>query len=173
MLDEYLDAIGIDDAVAVVDFGCGTGVASRRIASRPDFSAHVTGIDRSPFLIRTATRLANEQNLAGRIDFRVGDTQSLDLGAADLMPSSRTRLISHVEQPPHAGRSPRVTKPGGSIGIFDGDYASVTFGYPDPEQGNETTKPDRCHRHQPACHAPDAGAALKPGSSSSPRFPMS
>ena len=29
----------------------------------------------------------------------------------------------------------RIAKPGGSIGIFDGDYASLTFGHPDPDQG--------------------------------------
>ena len=136
MLDEYLDAMGIDDADAVVDFGCGTGVASRRIASRSAFSGHVTGIDRSPFLIRTATRLANEQNLATRIDFRVGDTQSLDLGAAEFDAVVAHTLISHVERPAAVlAEVARVTKPGGSIGIFDGDYASVTFGHPDPDQG--------------------------------------
>ena len=29
----------------------------------------------------------------------------------------------------------RIAKPGASIGIFDGDYASLTFGNPDPDQG--------------------------------------
>ena len=28
----------------------------------------------------------------------------------------------------------RVLKPGGLVGIFDGDYASLTFGHPDPTQ---------------------------------------
>ena len=54
MMDEYLDAMGIDDAKAVIDLGCGTGIASRHIARRPGFSGHVTGIDRSPFLIGAA-----------------------------------------------------------------------------------------------------------------------
>jgi hypothetical protein len=29
----------------------------------------------------------------------------------------------------------RVAKPGGMLGIFDGDYASLTFGSDDPAQG--------------------------------------
>ena len=29
----------------------------------------------------------------------------------------------------------RIAKPGASIGIFDGDYASLTFGHPDSDQG--------------------------------------
>jgi ubiquinone/menaquinone biosynthesis C-methylase UbiE len=136
MLDEYLDAMGIDDADAVVDVGCGTGVASRRIASRPGFSGHVTGIDRSPFLIRMATRLAGEQNLAGRIDFHVGDTEGLDVGAAEFDAVVAHTLISHVERPAAVlAEVARVAKPGGSIGIFDGDFASLTFGHPDPDQG--------------------------------------
>ena len=50
MLDKYLDAMGIDDAKEVIDLGCGTGVATRRIAGRSGFAGHVTGVDRSSFL---------------------------------------------------------------------------------------------------------------------------
>jgi ubiquinone/menaquinone biosynthesis C-methylase UbiE len=136
MLDEYLDAMGIDNAGHVIDLGCGTGVASRRIAHRSEFSGHVTGVDRSPFLIAAATRLTGDENLAGRIDFRVGDTQSLDLGAEQFDAVVAHTLISHVERPAAVlAEIARVAKPGGSIGIFDGDYASLTFGHPDPEQG--------------------------------------
>ena len=136
MLDAYLDAMGIDDAGTVVDFGCGTGVAARRIAGRSAFSGHVTGIDRSPFLVRAATHLAAEENLADRVDFRVGDTQSLDLGAAEFDAVVAHTLISHVEDPAAVlAEVSRVARPGGSIGIFDGDYASLTFGNPDPDQG--------------------------------------
>ena len=136
MLDEYLDAMRIDEAMAVIDLGCGTGVASRRIASRPRFSGHVTGIDRSTFLIRAARGLAGGENLAGRIDFQVGDTQSLDLGAGTFDAVVAHTLLSHVESPTaQLVEIARIAKPGGSIGIFDGDYASLTFGHSDPEQG--------------------------------------
>ena len=88
------------------------------------------------FSIRAATRLAGEENLADRIDFRVGDTQSLDLGAAEFDAVVAHTLISHVERPAAVlAEIARIAKPGGSIGIFDGDYASLTFGNPDPDQG--------------------------------------
>ena len=35
ILQEYLDAMHIDEAQKVLDMGCGTGVASRSIAHRP------------------------------------------------------------------------------------------------------------------------------------------
>ncbi len=136
MLDDYLDAMGIDDAKAVIDLGCGTGIASRHIARRPGFFGHVTGIDQSPFLIDAASRFAGDENLAGRIDFRVGDTQSLDLGAGEFDAVVAHTLISHVERPEAVlAEIVRIAKPGASIGIFDGDYASLTFGHPDPDQG--------------------------------------
>ncbi len=106
MLDEYLDAMGIDDAKAVIDLGCGTGIASRHIARRPGFSGHVTGIDQSPSLIGAANRFADDENLAGRIDFRIGDTQRLDLGAGEFDAVVAHTLISHVRAPrSRAGRN--------------------------------------------------------------------
>ena len=136
MLDEYLDAMSIDEAKSVVDLGCGTGVAARRIAGRAAFSGHVTGIDRSPYLIAAATGLAGDEDLAACTDFRVGDTQSLDLGEGEFDAVVAHTLVSHVESPAAVlAEAARIVKPGASIGIFDGDYASLTFGNPDPDQG--------------------------------------
>ena len=132
MMDTYLDAMRIDDAKAVIDLGCGTGVASRRIARRSGFSGHVTGIDRSPFLIDAAEGLAGDENLT----FRIGDTQSLDLGDGEFDAVVAHTVISHVDSPiAMLAEVARIAKPGSSIGIFDGDYASLTFGHPDPDRG--------------------------------------
>ncbi len=79
VLTEYLDAMGVDAADTVLDMGSGTGVAARSIVRRPNFSGKVTGIDLSPYLVQTAARLSGEEGFGGRIDFRSGDTRSLDL----------------------------------------------------------------------------------------------
>ena len=43
-------------------------------------------------------------------------------------------LISHVDDPGRVlSEARRVLRPGGTIAIFDGDYASLTFAHPDPE----------------------------------------
>ncbi len=52
MLREYLDAMEIDAAETVLDMGCGTGVAARAIARRPDFTGTVLGIDLGPYWSR-------------------------------------------------------------------------------------------------------------------------
>jgi ubiquinone/menaquinone biosynthesis C-methylase UbiE len=134
MLQDYLDAMAIDAAGTVLDLGCGTGVAARAIARRPGFTGRIVGIDLGPALISAAARLAAAEGLA--IDFRVGDTRSLDFadGAFDAVVAHT--LMSHVADPlAVVEEAARLTRPGGMLGFFDGDFASLTFGHADPAQG--------------------------------------
>ena len=98
-LTEYLDAMNIDAAESVLDMGSGTGVASRGIARRSDFAGKVTGVDLSPYLAQTAARLADEEGLADRVDFRTGDTRSLDLVNGTFDAVIAHTLVSHVDDP--------------------------------------------------------------------------
>jgi ubiquinone/menaquinone biosynthesis C-methylase UbiE len=138
VLREYLDAMDIDSASTVLDMGCGTGVAARTIARRADFSGRVTGIDLSPYLVNAAKRLADEEGLGGRVEFRSGDTRELDIHDGSFDAVVAHTLVSHVQEPlsviKEAGR---VVKPGGLIAIFDGDYASMTFALDDPVQSKK------------------------------------
>ncbi|MGE5603103.1 MAG: SAM-dependent methyltransferase [Nitrososphaerales archaeon] len=77
MLHEYLDAMQIDDASSVLDVGCGTGAVARAIVKRPRFSGRVAGVDLSPHLVAAAQRLAAQEGVAERTDFRAGDERDL------------------------------------------------------------------------------------------------
>ncbi len=135
MLRDYLDAMDIDSAGSVLDMGCGTGVAGRHIARRGGFSGEVLGIDLSPYLVEAAKRLAAGEGLEGRIKFQTGDTHSLDLGDEVFDAVVAHTLLSHVGDPLAVlSEAKRVAKPGGMIGVFDGDYASVTFEQEDQEK---------------------------------------
>ncbi|MCT9075647.1 hypothetical protein [Streptomyces fulvoviolaceus] len=48
MLQEYHDAMGIEDAVRVLELGCRTGTVARAVARRANLSGRLLGIDRSP-----------------------------------------------------------------------------------------------------------------------------
>lgn len=136
MMNEYLDAMRIDAAGRVIDLGCGTGVAARAIACRPGFSGQVLGIDRSQYLVDAANRLAREEGLEGRVEFLAGDSHELDIeeGAFDAVVAHT--LLSHVDDPRGVIREiQRIATPGGKVGIFDGDYASLTFATEDPDEG--------------------------------------
>ena len=136
MLGEYLDAMGIDAAQTVLDLGCGTGVAARTIAARPGFSGTVVGLDLSPHLIGAARDLAVAEGIGDRVTFHVGDTRGLDLPHEAFDAVVAHTLISHVDDPRAVlAEAQRVVKRGGVVGLFDGDYASLTFGQPDPVQG--------------------------------------
>jgi ubiquinone/menaquinone biosynthesis C-methylase UbiE len=136
MMRDYLDAMAIDSAGSVLDIGCGTGVAARAIASRAGFCGRVTGIDRSTHLVGAATQLAQEDGVSGRVDFRAGDSHGLGLRDAEFDAVVAHTLLSHVEDPRAVLQEiARVLKPGGYAGIFDGDYASMTFASNDPVEG--------------------------------------
>jgi SAM-dependent methyltransferase len=138
VLREYLDAMAVDSAETVLDLGCGTGVAARTIARRADFPGRVTGIDLSPYLVEAARRLADEEGLGGRVEFRSGDTRDLDIPDGKFDAVVAHTLVSHVPEAltvlKEAGR---VVKPGGLITVFDGDYASMTFALDDPVQSKK------------------------------------
>lgn len=136
MMHEYFDAMEIDQAQTVLDLGCGTGVAARALAKRPHFNGKITGIDLSSHLIETATQLAAEENVADRINFQVGDTRSLNIPDDTFDAVIAHTLISHVDAYQQAvNEMARIVKPQGCVAIFDGDYASLTFGHPDPTEG--------------------------------------
>jgi ubiquinone/menaquinone biosynthesis C-methylase UbiE len=133
MLQEYLDAMDIDSAAAVLDVGCGTGVASRAIARRTGFRGRVVGIDRSPYLSAAARNLAEREGLGTVVEFRAGDSHSLGLPDGGFDAVVAHTLLSHVEdQLAVLKEIVRVVRPGGKVGIFDGDYASMTLAVDEP-----------------------------------------
>jgi SAM-dependent methyltransferase len=132
MLAEYLGAMQLESAQTVLDIGCGTGVASRALARRPEFTGRVHGIDLSPYLVDVAARLAREEGLDS-VDFSVADTRRLDFPPGELDAVIAHTVVSHVDDPLAVlEEAVRVLRPGGVVGIFDGDYASLSFGHPDP-----------------------------------------
>ncbi len=136
MLHDYVDAMQIDQASSVLDVGCGTGLVARAVVQRPGFSGTATGVDLSPYLVAAAKRLAGEQGIAGRTQFRVGNAGKLDFADASFDAAVVHTLLSHVEDAPAVlNEVVRVLKPGAMLGIFDGDYASLTFANADPARG--------------------------------------
>lgn len=136
MMVEYLEAMLIDQAETVLDLGCGTGVAARYITGLPTFNGRVTAVDLSDELLVTGRRLAAAEGCHQRIDFRQGDSRRLDLPDNAFDAVVAHTLISHVDDLDAVlTEIARVARPGALIGIFDGDYSSLTFSHPDPTQG--------------------------------------
>jgi SAM-dependent methyltransferase len=108
-------------------------VVARSIAARAGFAGQVVGQDQSPRLIEAARRLAAEEGVADRVAFEVGDAQALPYPDAAFDAVVAHTTISHVGDPlALLTEAARMVRPGGRVAIFDGDYASWTFDYPDP-----------------------------------------
>jgi ubiquinone/menaquinone biosynthesis C-methylase UbiE len=136
MLRDYLDAMEIATTAKVLDIGCGTGLAARAVARRPSFRGTVTGVDLSPYLVAAASRLAIEEGIAERLEFCTGDVHKLDFSDDSFDALIAHTLLSHVDDPLSVLKeAARVVRRGGTVGIFDGDYASLTFDHPDPVKG--------------------------------------
>ena len=134
--DAYLPLIDLPRTAAIVDLGCGTGVVTRALAARDGFAGTVTGIDQSPEFIAAAERLAARDDVADRVAFAVADAHELPFPDASFDAAVAHTLISHVRDPVAVlAEAARVVRPGGSVAIFDGDYASLTFGCSDAVLG--------------------------------------
>jgi ubiquinone/menaquinone biosynthesis C-methylase UbiE len=132
--DAYFAKLPLASAQSLLALGCGTGVEVRALKRRPEFRGAVTGVDHSPRLVAEARRRTEGEGLADRVEFRVGDAHALDLADAGFDIVIAHTLLSHVTDPPTVLREARrVVRPGGVIAIFDGDYAALTFAYPDPD----------------------------------------
>jgi ubiquinone/menaquinone biosynthesis C-methylase UbiE len=128
----YFARLPLPDARRILALGCGTGVevrALRRLA-RPEVA--IVGVDHSPALIDAARRLSADEGLSGNVAYQVGDAHHLPYGDGEFDIVTLHTLISHVEDPLQVLREARrLVRPGGTVAVFDGDYASLTFAYPD------------------------------------------
>jgi ubiquinone/menaquinone biosynthesis C-methylase UbiE len=128
----YLPRLPLAHARRILALGCGTGIEVRalRRLTRPDTA--IIGLDHSPALIDAARRLTTDEGLADNVTYQVGDAHHTPYGDGEFDIITLHTLISHVEDPLQVlGEARRLVRPGGTVAVFDGDYASLTFAYPD------------------------------------------
>ncbi|MHB1093805.1 methyltransferase domain-containing protein [Thiobacillus sp.] len=136
LLDNYVARLALPPLAEVLEVGCGTGVVLRALARRDDFTGRALGVDQCGHFIDTASKFSRDEQVDSRIAFQVGDAHGLDLPAASFDAVIAHTLISHVTAPLAVlGEMTRLVRPGGTVVIFDGDYASLTYGYPDHDFG--------------------------------------
>ena len=128
----YFERLPTARARRILALGCGTGVEVRALKrlTRPD--AAIVGVDHSPTLIEAARRYTADEGLSDHVTYQTADAHHLPYGDEEFDIVTLHTLISHVEDPLRVLREAhRVVRPGGTVAVFDGDYASLTFAYPD------------------------------------------
>lgn len=128
----YFPRLPLSGARRLLALGCGTGVevrALRRLA-KPDTT--IIGLDQSPALIDAARRATADEGLSNNVDYQVGDAHQTPYGDSEFDIVTLHTLVSHVDDPAQVLREARrLVRSGGTIAVFDGDYASLTLAYPD------------------------------------------
>lgn len=132
LVEKYITHLQHPSAPRLLEVGCGTGVVVRSLARRDGFHEEIVGVDQSAAFIDAARRFADQEGVADRVKFDLGDAHALDFPTASFDVVIANTLISHATAPQDVLREmARVVRPGGTIVVFDGDYASLTYAYPD------------------------------------------
>jgi ubiquinone/menaquinone biosynthesis C-methylase UbiE len=119
----HLERIPLPAGARLVEIGCGTGSVTRSIARRAEV-AEAVGIDPCPVFIERARDLAGD---LAHLRFADGDGRALPLPDASFDTALIHTTLSHVPGPEQLiAEARRVLRPGGTLAVFDGDYATAT-----------------------------------------------
>src|SRR5262245_36342301 len=116
---EFLKWLSVPAGGRWLDVGCGTGMLSKTILEVAE-PAEVKGIDRSEGFIA----FANEHIRDERVEFEVGDAESLTAGAGAFDAAVSGLVLNFVPRPERAlSEMARVTRPDGVVAVYVWDYA--------------------------------------------------
>lgn len=136
LFDKYATRLALSSSARVLEVGCGTGATLRLLVRRGDFTGKAIGVDQCSAFIDAANKFAQAENAGDRLAFQVGDAHCLGFPPATFDVVIAHTLISHVTEPAMVlSEMARVVRPGGTVVIFDGDYASLTYAFPDHNFG--------------------------------------
>ena len=134
MRGDYLELVQLQNARTFLDLGCGTGLDARAAAKRAEFKGVATGVDLSTGMIAAGEQLAEEEGVGDRVLLRAGDAAQTGLPSGTMDVVVMHTLVSHVIDPAAVLReASRLLGPRGRILVFDADFASLSFAYPDAE----------------------------------------
>ncbi len=115
MFRGLIDAMAPEPGDAILDVGCGAGSLDRQLARL--VPNKITAIDPNAFLQREAAALAEEEGLAGRIDFRPGNAESLPFPDATFGCVFSVTVLEECDADKAIAEMIRVAKPGGRIAV--------------------------------------------------------
>jgi len=130
----------------LVDVGCGPGTITAGLA-RAVAPGEVLGIDVAPTMIERARALADAQGIPN-VRFEIGRAEELPAADESFDAAFEHALLEHVADPLRVLREMhRVLKPGGVIGLADGDWGTWLVEPLPPEIAEALALFERVWRH--------------------------
>jgi ubiquinone/menaquinone biosynthesis C-methylase UbiE len=128
----HFPRLPLPQARRILALGCGTGIEVRALRRLTAPDTAIVGVDHSQALLDIAARLTADEGLSDNVTYQAGDAHHLPFPEGEFDIVTLHTLISHADDPLQMLREARrLVRPGGTVAIFDGDYASLTFAYPD------------------------------------------
>ena len=117
MFRTLIDALAPGPGEAIIEIGCGAGSLVRQLARRLGKANAITAADVNPFLLREAELLAEEDGLAGLIEFTEGNAEALPFenGSFDCVYS--VTVFEECDADRAISEAVRVLRPGGRVGL--------------------------------------------------------
>jgi SAM-dependent methyltransferase len=129
MLESYTAELALQPGSRVLEIGCGTGAITRFLASLPGADT-VVGLDPSSVFVERARELADKEAL----EYRTGDGRELAFEDASFDAVVCHTTLCHVPGCERVlAEAHRVIRAGGSLAVFDGDYATTTVATSDAD----------------------------------------
>jgi SAM-dependent methyltransferase len=124
---QLLELLAIAPGETVLELGCGSGVIMRELARRTAVGFQPTGVsrganrligvDRSPYLLGEAQKLARRDGVAERLELRQGSGEALPLPDASVDVALSSTVAEEGDAERMLAELVRVTRPGGRVGV--------------------------------------------------------
>jgi arsenite methyltransferase len=111
-----------------LELGCGIGFLACEMAREVGAVGRIVALDASPDMVAAARSRAQREDLAGRIEFVVGDAARLDFPSSSFDFAVAVQVYLYVKDIERAlAEAARVLRPGGRLVIVDTDWDSCVW----------------------------------------------
>ena len=113
-----MDVMQLRPGEVVLEVGCGSGVLDRWLARYTTQANRIIGVDVNRYLLREATALATQEDLADVIVFQEGDAQALPFPDNHVDVAVSFTVLEEGNADRMLSELVRVAKPGGRVAVM-------------------------------------------------------